>query len=226
LALRIRTIKPAFWTSQDVATLPDDTHRLLFVGLWNYVDDEGRGADDPRLIKAALFPLNDAIRPADIDAMLWRLPSVVRYGADDRDYLAISTWDEHQKISHPKPSDIPPPDKGKRRRRLHGTLLEPSGLEVEQGTGKGSGREGNGVETAARSVDNNPNQPLETQLHFDEQFGLGIPAIVKLNQTYGREHVLEAMRQVHGSPPAEPITDHYGYIATVASFKAAEAVSA
>lgn len=223
--MRIRTIKPAFWTSQDVATLPDDTHRLLFVGLWNYVDDEGRGADDPRLIKAALFPLNDAIRPADIDAMLWRLPSVLRYEAGDRDYLAISTWEEHQKISHPKPSVIPPPEQGEPRRRRHGTLLEASRLEVEGNREQGSGREGNGVEAAARAVDNNPNQPLETQIHFGESLGLKIPAIVKLNIEHGREYVTEAMRQIVGFPPADPITDTYAYVASVASFKAA-AVSA
>jgi len=221
--LRIRTIKPEFWTSADIAALPDDTHRLLFIGLWNYVDDEGRGVDDPRLIKAALFPLSDVIRPADIDAMLWRLPSVFRYVSGNRRYLAISSWSQHQTISHPRPSKYPDPDSGEASRKAPGMFQEGSGLE--QGTGnREQGREqgtGNGLETAARSTDNNPNQPTDRQLHFDERFRIGIPAIVKLNKAYGREVVSSAMEQLHGFPPAERVEDHYGWIATVASAKAA-----
>lgn len=133
--MRIRTIKPEFWTSADIAGLPDDTHRLLFIGLWNYVDDEGRGVDDPRLIKAALFPLSDVIRPADIDTMLWRLPSVFRYSSSERRYLAITTWSQHQTISHPRPSKYPDPDSGEASRKAPGMFAEGSGLEVEQGTG-------------------------------------------------------------------------------------------
>jgi hypothetical protein len=219
--VRIRTIKPAFWTSRDIAALPDDTHRLLFVGLWNYVDDEGRGADDPRLIKAALFPLNDAMRPADIDSMLWRLPSVFRYVSGNRPYLSISTWAEHQRISHPRASEFPPPESGEARRRLHGTLMEAAGLEVEvEVEGKREEGRGNGLEAALPSVDNNPNQPTDRQLHFDERFGLGVPSIVKLNKKHGREFVSSAMEQLHGFPPAEPVENYYGYLDSVASFKA------
>src|SRR5687768_12953988 len=56
--MRIRNIKPEFWRSVDVKSLsPED--RLLFIGLWSYVDDNGVGVDDHRQIAADLFPLED-----------------------------------------------------------------------------------------------------------------------------------------------------------------------
>lgn len=216
--MRIRTIKPEFWTSLKVASLPPMV-RLQFVGLWNYADDEGRGVDEPRLIKAALFPLDDDYTADDVEVGMACLAAqllIARYGYGGLRYFSIVGWPEHQSISKPRPSRFPEPSGN-----TPGVLL--AGRE---GKGTGNGKEGNGVETAARSVDNNPNQPLETQLHFDRKLELGTPAIVKLNKAYGRTYVLEAMRQVCGSPPADPIAEMYAYVASVASFKAAEAVSA
>jgi 5-methylcytosine-specific restriction endonuclease McrA len=56
--MRIRTIKPEFWTSEDIAALDWDA-RLIFIGLWSYVDDNGVGRDVEKLILADLFPLED-----------------------------------------------------------------------------------------------------------------------------------------------------------------------
>jgi hypothetical protein len=53
--MRIRSIKPEFWRSADTAAL-DMFTRLLFIGLWNYVDDKGVGDDDVSLIRSDLFP--------------------------------------------------------------------------------------------------------------------------------------------------------------------------
>jgi hypothetical protein len=55
--MRIRSIRPEFWTSEDVAAMDWNT-RLVFIGLWSYVDDNGVGRDTERLITAALFPLD------------------------------------------------------------------------------------------------------------------------------------------------------------------------
>lgn len=37
---RIRTIKPEFWTAEQVMELSRDA-RLLFIGMWNFCDDAG-----------------------------------------------------------------------------------------------------------------------------------------------------------------------------------------
>jgi hypothetical protein len=61
--MRIRSIKPEFWRSDDITALSRE-HRLLFIGLWSYVDDNGVGIDDHRQIAADLFALEDDLKEA------------------------------------------------------------------------------------------------------------------------------------------------------------------
>lgn len=105
---RIRSIKPEFFTSTAIADLSRDA-RLTFIGLWTHVDDEGRCLDESRLIKAALWPLDDDMTAQAVDGVLAELHSkgrVVRYEVDGRRYLQIQGW-EHQKIDRRKESTIP-----------------------------------------------------------------------------------------------------------------------
>lgn len=76
---------------------------------------------------------------------------------------------------------------------------------------------------AASPSDRNPNQPTDDQLYLAERLDetLTPAAIVKLNKAHGRQHVLDAMRQLHGFPPADPVVRTYSYLDTVAAFKAA-----
>ena len=53
--MRIRSIKPEFWTSEDISRL-GYFDRLLFIALWSYVDDNGVGVDRVPLIIGDLFP--------------------------------------------------------------------------------------------------------------------------------------------------------------------------
>jgi hypothetical protein len=119
---RIRTIKPEFFTSLSVASLKL-TARLTFIGLWTHCDDEGRCVDEARLVKAALWPLDDRTA-ADVESDLRALAAsalIIRYEVGGRRYLAVSGWAEHQRINRPTPSRIPPPPKG-----THGVLSESS----------------------------------------------------------------------------------------------------
>ena len=52
--MRIRSIKPEFWRSPDISDLAIED-RLLFIGLWSYVDDNGVGQDRVSTICADLF---------------------------------------------------------------------------------------------------------------------------------------------------------------------------
>ena len=56
--MRIRTIKPEFW-SHPVMTRQDDATKLLALGLLNFADDEGYFYADAALIRSALRPLDD-----------------------------------------------------------------------------------------------------------------------------------------------------------------------
>ncbi|GHB55905.1 hypothetical protein GCM10010331_49720 [Streptomyces xanthochromogenes] len=152
---RIRSIKPEFFTSLTIADLTSE-QRLTFIGLWTHVDDEGRCVDDSRLIKAALWPLDDRTA-LDIEGDLGALSEsslIARYTLNQRRYLAVTGWAEHQKINRPTPSKIPPPPKApilgatcgdEDSSTPHGGVSEDSlaerkgtGKGKEQGTGKGN----------------------------------------------------------------------------------------
>ncbi|MGD9991112.1 hypothetical protein [Pseudonocardia sp.] len=114
--MRIRTIKPEFWRSDDVTALSRE-HRLLFVGLWSYVDDNGVGIDDYRQIAADLFALEDDQKEVrdyvrEGLATLSRGLLIARYMIDNKRYLYITGWSKHQRIDRPgKPRfPQPPPD--------------------------------------------------------------------------------------------------------------------
>lgn len=112
---RIRSIKPEFFTSKTLSTLPWRA-RLTFIGLWTYCDDGGRCQDDPTLIRAALFIRDDDVTDADVEFDLHELEVaglIERYVGmfrnKERPLLQICGWSEHQRISNPTPSRIPPP---------------------------------------------------------------------------------------------------------------------
>ncbi len=52
--MRIRSIKPEFYRSDDIDAL-DWESRFLFIALWSYVDDNGVGLDKLASIAADLF---------------------------------------------------------------------------------------------------------------------------------------------------------------------------
>ena len=113
--MRIRSIKPEFWSSPDVAAL-SDADRLLFIGLWSYVDDHGRGRDDVALIVAALFPHDMVANPRDtvakVSGGLARLSEanlILRYTIASRTYFLVTGWGKHQRVDKPKASRIPEP---------------------------------------------------------------------------------------------------------------------
>ncbi len=111
--MRIRTVKPEFWTSEDIAALDWDT-RLLFIGLWSYVDDNGVGRDVERLIVADLFPLEDDPRDtlAKVSRGLRTLQAaslIERYTVDGKPFLHVATWDAHQRIDRPAKKRYPLP---------------------------------------------------------------------------------------------------------------------
>lgn len=135
---RIRTIKPSFFTDQVLAGLPLTT-RLTYIGLWTHVDDAGRAVDDARLVKAALWPLDDGQTVKKVDQDLARLAGVgriERYEVDGRRYLAVLRWD-HQRINRPQPSSLPPPPS----RTDHS--VNPHGAISDGSHQEGKGKEGN-----------------------------------------------------------------------------------
>jgi hypothetical protein len=105
---RIRTIKPEFWTDEKLAecSLPA---RLLFIGLWNFADDEGRMDYSPKRIKMQVFP-GDNIHVTRLIAELERIHVIQVYEIDGRSYLLVPNFRKHQNINRPNPSRLPAPN--------------------------------------------------------------------------------------------------------------------
>lgn len=98
---RIRSIKPEFWTSEQVMEC-SPLARLLFIGLWNFCDDAGNHPASARTIKAEIFPADD-ISTDDVSRLLDELSSnglITLYTAQDKDFWHVTGW-HHQKIDKP-----------------------------------------------------------------------------------------------------------------------------
>lgn len=107
---RIRTIKPEYWTDERMASVSLEA-RLLFLGLLNLADDEGRLRGHPALIRGALFSYDD-LTVAQVDWWLGELEKVgriQRYRVDGEAYIWVRHFARHQKIDRPTPSRIPEP---------------------------------------------------------------------------------------------------------------------
>ena len=142
---RIRTIKPDAFTSDSLSSV-SVLARWTFAGLWTYCDDEGRGRADTRLIKAALYPLDDSVTLGKLTGALDELRgigSVCFFDVAGKSYLHCPEWG-HQKINRPTRSKFPPCPEHENGAdgSVHGGLTEDSvsghgGLTggKEQGTG-------------------------------------------------------------------------------------------
>lgn len=111
---RIRSVKPEFCTSEAIAALSRDL-RLHFIQLWTYADDYGRGKDEPRVIKGAIWPIDDDVTPEQVEqwqAALARAGRIVRYTVDGRQFFEVVNWCEHQKPNRRTESRLPAPDQG------------------------------------------------------------------------------------------------------------------
>jgi len=143
---RIRTIKPEFFTSEDIVSL-SPLARLLYQATWCEADKEGRLQWKPGTFKLRYFPADNCDIHALCDELVQR-GLVVLYG----DGLAyIPQFSKHQHIN-PRESDSQLPDpharaqKATRQPRV-GTRHDASARDDDaQGGREGKGKEGKGKE--------------------------------------------------------------------------------
>src|SRR5881392_1143482 len=115
---RIRTIKPEFYSSPGIETLAYEW-RILYIAMWNWADDSGRGTAEARELMGLAFPFDKEMTLGEFRRGLGEVRRVFEvdfYKADGRSYYAIPAWDRHQKIDkrsgskHPAPEDGQPYD--------------------------------------------------------------------------------------------------------------------
>jgi hypothetical protein len=103
---RIRTVKPEFFTSEDIVSL-SPLARLLYIALWCESDKEGRMVWKPRTFKMRYLPADDC----QIEALCQELTDsglVVLYG---NGYAYVPSFKSHQHINpRETASQLPEPD--------------------------------------------------------------------------------------------------------------------
>ena len=147
---RIRTIKPEYWTDEKIVELSFPA-RLLFIGLWNFADDEGRLVYSPKRLKLQIFPADDL----DISALFGEIRGkklATFYEVDNIQYLEVSGFSKHQKIDKRSTSKLPPPPNSPEF---------PRSVPTDQGREGKKKREGALTQTVvvAKSADPTPDLP-------------------------------------------------------------------
>lgn len=116
---RIRTIKPEFWSSPDVARA-SAVARLAYIGMWNWADDYGRGTLNLKELEGFIFP-NDDIKKLSVGTSenfrrvvkeVVDTFGIVIYEVHGRTYYAIPTWADHQRTERKAKSKYPAPEDG------------------------------------------------------------------------------------------------------------------
>ncbi len=102
---RKRMIDPKFWNDSKITNL-DYKHRLMFIGIWNFCDDQGIHRNDGRELKAEIFPCDD-ISISEIEEMVETLSSVgliYKFENQGVDLFHVRKWKVYQSIQKPIPS--------------------------------------------------------------------------------------------------------------------------
>ena len=103
---RIRTIKPEFFTSEDIVAL-SPLARLFYVSLWCESDREGRLSWRPGTLKMRYLPGDNC----DVDLLAQELIDaelIVLYQVEGKTYAEIPTFKNHQVINNRESESIIP----------------------------------------------------------------------------------------------------------------------
>lgn len=106
---RIRTIKPEFWTAEQIMEL-SPMARLLFIGMWNFCDDRGVHPVAFKTLKAEVFPADDLLS-SDVERLIAEVIAqglLSEFEAEGRRWWFVTGW-HHQVINRPSKSRYPVP---------------------------------------------------------------------------------------------------------------------
>ena len=105
---RIRTIKPEFFTSEDIVSM-SPLARLFYVSLWCEADREGRLEWKPGTLKLRYLP-GDSCSVDELATELIDRKLIVLYVVDGKQYAQIPSFTRHQVINNREsPSALPEP---------------------------------------------------------------------------------------------------------------------
>lgn len=141
---RIRTVKPEFFTSEDIVSL-SPLARLLYIALWCEADRDGRFAWKPKTFKMRYFP-GDSCSIEKLCDELRDSGLVLVYLVNEIQYAFIPTFHAHQHINpREQKSQLPEPPANvltTRESRVNDASARDSDA---QGGREGKGKEGEGA---------------------------------------------------------------------------------
>lgn len=162
---RIRTVKPEFWVSEQIISCSLLT-RLLFIGLWNFSDDNGVHPASYIRLKAEVFPA-DTCSVDDIKRCISELINndlLREYVIENKTYWIVTGWKNHQRIDRPTYRHPLPQSELKKictsslssRRELDDISPTPLQLFDDLSTTEWKGMESNGKEKEICEVKTSP----------------------------------------------------------------------
>jgi hypothetical protein len=165
LVARIRTIKPEFWDSPDTEKA-SAVARLLFIAMWNWADDAGRGSANLKELEGFAFPNDDVAELSGGICRSFRHAlaevrdcfGVLFYKVRGRPFYEIPSWRNHQRneriakgkfpaASEGEPWDFMGPDQGRGGTsdtlRRNAAEAAHGSSEAAATSGAGTGEQGN-----------------------------------------------------------------------------------
>lgn len=140
---RIRTIKPEFFTSEDIVAL-SAMARLLYVALWCESDKEGRMQWKPKTFKLRYFPADDCDIGELCDELLGA--GLVKLYGDGLAY--IPTFAKHQHVNPRETASVLPEPTEELTRHSRVSTREITVTDAQVGK-EGKGRERKGKEVSS-----------------------------------------------------------------------------
>lgn len=165
---RIRTIKPDFFTSEDIVGL-SPLARLLYIATWIEADRAGRFVWRPKTLKLRYLPGDEC----DIEAIALELVTaglVVPYQIAGQEFAEIPAFTKHQVINNRETdSSIPPrvsDATGTRASRVSDATVTPlMGREGKGKEGKEIGEDAHASPVAGDAADHCPHQEIIDLYH-------------------------------------------------------------
>jgi len=196
--MRIRTIKPEFFTHDGIFEAEEETGlplRLAYIGLWCAADREGRFRWEPRRLRVQILPYDDVDFSRVLDALTTR-GFLVKYASDGREFGAIPSFPRHQIINNrERESELPEPlsiniiDACPTRapRDPHAGKAEGKGREGNMEGNKEQGREGDESATPPAPAPEKPKRQKFIKPTLDEwtTYAKEMPEPLAENQALG-----------------------------------------
>lgn len=109
---RIRTVKPEFWTSEQVMEI-SPVARLAFIAIWTFSDDRGVHPASVKTLRAEAFA-GDDLTADDVSGFvneMIREGLVVEFENQGKRYWHVTGWAKHQRIDKPTFRHPEPPNR-------------------------------------------------------------------------------------------------------------------